>query len=197
MNTFDPTSKQVTSSSLGDENFVIADEWKPELVDPKHPALHTRAFLDPFASDVDWNEREQQMIQLMHDNMGMGLAAPQTGSHHNMFVMTHSVLGDIGVYNPEIIKMSENCVLIDEGCLTFPLLYLKISRPETIRVRYTKTDGETIVETDMDGMDARCFQHEYQHLQGQLYLDLVGEVKLKLAKQRRDKLFRKLEKLRK
>lgn len=193
MSTFDPTSKQVTSSNIGGDSFVIQEQWVPQLVDPKHPALHTAAFLDPFSGDVDWAERESQMIELMHANMGMGLAAPQTGSNHRMFVMTHSVLGDIGVYKPEILWSSEHSVVMEEGCLTFPLLYITVSRPQSVRVRYTKTDGKTVVETNMDGMDARCFLHEYDHLRGITYLDVVGEVKLKMAKKRRDKLFRKLQ----
>jgi peptide deformylase len=69
-----------------------------------------------------------------------------------------------------------------------------INRPEKVKVRYYKADGETQVETWMDGMDARCFQHECEHLRGELFLDAVSEFKLKRAYTKREKLFRKLSK---
>jgi len=107
--------------------------------------------------------------------------------------MNHSILGDIGVFKPEILEFSEENITIEEGCLSFPLLYLHITRPEKIKVKYFKADGETIVETWMDGMDARCFQHEFEHLKGDLFLDLVSELKLRRAYNKREKLFKKLQ----
>ena len=61
-----------------------------------------------------------------------------------------------------------------------------------IKVQFTKTDGESAIETWMDGIDARCFLHEYDHLQGTNFIDLVGDFKLQMAKQKRDKRFKKL-----
>jgi peptide deformylase len=98
----------------------------------------------------------------------------------------------MGVYRPKILE-TEGEVQIEEGCLTWPLLYLKIKRADKIKVQFTKTDGETVVETWMDGIDARCFLHEYDHLQGINYIDLAGDFKLQLAKKKRDKRFKKLE----
>lgn len=184
------SSASSTEISLGS---TIVEDWNAELVDPRHPALHKRASVNPFDSDVNWVEREKELFQLMHDKLGIGLSAPQVGSSYNMFVMTHSHLGDIGVYKPEILE-TEGEVVIDEGCLTWPLLYMKIARAERIRVRYYKNDGVTQVETWMDGIDARCFLHEYDHLQGINFIDIVGDLKLKRAKQKRDKLFKKLSK---
>lgn len=188
---YDPYSKYASSTdvSLGD-SFV--EEWRCELADPSDPALHRSATTDPFKSGIDWTSREKEMLDLMHNNLGIGLSATQVGSSYNMFVMTHSFLGDIGVYKPEILE-TEGEVMIEEGCLTWPLLYLKIKRPAKIKVRFIKTDGETVVETWMDGIDARCFLHEYDHLQGTNFIDIVGEFKLQMAKQKRDKRFKKLE----
>lgn len=188
---YDPYSKYASSEdiSLGD-SFV--EDWVCELVDPSNRALHTSATLDPFKSGIDWTVREKEMLELMHKNLGVGLSATQVGTSYNMFVMTHSYLGDIGVYKPEILE-TEGEVQIEEGCLTWPLLYIKIKRPAKIKVRYIKTNGETVVETWMDGIDARCFLHEYDHLQGVNFIDLVSELKLQIAKQKRDKRFKKLE----
>ncbi len=188
---YDPYTKYASSSdiSLGD---FLTEDWQCQLVEPNHSALHKSASTDPFSGSIDWAEREKEMFALMHANLGVGLAAPQVGSSYNMFVMRHSFLGDIGVYKPEIVE-TEGEVMFDEGCLTWPLLYIKIKRPAKIKVRFTKTDGETVVETWMDGIDARCFLHEYDHLQGTHFIDLVGEFKLQMAKQKRDKRFKKLE----
>lgn len=190
MKQFNPYNQYVTSASVT-ANCILA-EWDCQLVEPKHPALRTAATLDPFGSDIDWVHREAELIQLMKDNLGVGLAAPQVGSSYNMFVMTHSILGDLGIYKPEILELSEQQVEVTEGCLSFPLLYLNLTRAAKIKVRYTKTDGVTQVETWMDGMDARCFLHEYDHLQGKLYIDDVSDFKLKRAKERRDKHLKKL-----
>lgn len=173
---------------------IVVDTWKCELVEPKHPALHKKADLDPFSGNIDWVEREKEMIQLMYDKLGIGLACPQVGGSYNMFVMNHSILGDIGIYKPRILETSEDTVVMEEGCLSFPLIYLHITRPERIKVEYFKTDGETKVQTWMDGRDARCFLHEYDHLQGKIFLDLVSEMKLRRAMQKREKIFRKMEK---
>jgi len=193
MSTFNPYDKYASSSDivLGD---LVLDEWKCELVQPNHPALTRRASLDPFGSDIDWIEREQEMFKLMIDRIGIGLACPQIGQSYNMFVMAHSIMGNIGIYKPEILEQEGN-VLLEEGCLTWPLLFFSVSRPEKIKVRYYKNDGETQVETWMDGIDARCFLHEYDHLQGIVYLEHASDFKLERAQKKRDKTLKKLQKM--
>jgi peptide deformylase len=195
MKQYNPYDKYASTDDIKLDSLVV-EEWSCELVEPKHPALHTRATLDPFSGDIDWATREKEMLDLMHSKLGVGLAAPQVGSGYNMFVMEHSHLGNIGVYKPSIIE-TEGEVQMEEGCLSFPMLYLYIRRPERIKVTYLKADGETRVETWMDGIDARCFLHEYDHLQGKLYLDEVSELKLRRAKEKRDKYLRKVDRIRK
>ena len=162
-----------------------------ELVEPKHPALHTVANINPFETDINWIEHEKEMIKLMHDKIGIGLAAPQLGDSYKMFVMTHSSKGDIGLYNPQILASSEESVVMQEGCLTFPLLFLHISRPKEVMVRYQTVDQE-IVEEKFDGLDARVFQHEHEHLQGKTYLDNASDLKLQRAMKQREKAFKRL-----
>jgi peptide deformylase len=169
-------------------------KWQAELVMPKHPALHQPATLDPFTSDVNWVERQQAMFQIMHENIGIGLASPQCGDQHRMFVMAHSTEGDIGIYNPQILDASEETCVIQEGCLTFPLLYLNITRPEKVKVRYQTVD-QAVVEVWLEGIDSRVFQHELDHLEGVLFIDseYASELKLKRAFARREKTFKKLQ----
>lgn len=188
---YNPYDKYASSSDVSLGDFLVED-WQCELVDPKHPALRKRATVDPFSGDINWVEREQEMIALMHNKLGVGLAAPQVGSSYNMFVMSHSFLGDIGVYKPEIIE-TEGEVDIEEGCLTWPLLYIHVKRPAKVKVRFYKNDGKTQVELWMDGIDARCFLHEYDHLQGVNFIDIVSDFKLQRAKEKREKRFKKIE----
>lgn len=163
-----------------------------DVVDAKDPVLNSVATVDPFSTDIEWKDRESEMFELMDRRFGIGLAAPQIGDPYRMFVMKHSVHGLIGVYNPEILETSGS-VSMEEGCLTFPLLYMVMTRPESVKVRYTKTDGVTVVEETLTGIDARCFLHEYDHLQGVLFVNLVSDFKLKMAINKRDKRFTKLK----
>lgn len=162
------------------------------LVPAKHPVLHEPAQLDPFQSDIDWAQTQSDMLALMRQRLGIGLAAPQVGLGYRMFVMQHSVLGDLGIYNPEILETSEQSLLMEEGCLSWPLLYLNIRRPNQILVRYSQHD-ETQVETWMSGIDARCFLHEKQHLDGINFIALVSDFKLRRALELRDKKLKKLQ----
>ena len=164
-----------------------------KLVEPKHPALHSVASVNPFDDkDINWEEREQEMFQLMKDRFGIGLASPQIGSSHSMFVMTLSTGQDIGVFNPEILEFSDDEVGIQEGCLTFPLLYFIVTRPAKVKVRFQTVDQE-VVEDWLEGMDARCFQHEFDHLQGKLYLEYASDMKLQRAMKKRDKQIKMLQ----
>jgi peptide deformylase len=107
-------------------------------------------------------------------------------------LLCDTVYGEIGVYNPEIVSYSEDNVTLEEGCLTFPLLFLNLTRPASIDVRYYKNDG-IMVEDTFTGMDSRCYQHEYEHLQGELFIDRASNMKLQRAFTKREKLFKTLE----
>ena len=104
------------------------------------------------------------MIELMRAENGIGLAAPQIGISRRVFVME---IGDRrwACFNPEIIGHSQNVVDFNEGCLSFKGDSCIIKRPESITVRYQNHRGEWQQET-LDGLVARCFQHELDHLDG-------------------------------
>ena len=105
-----------------------ATKWNTTLVDPKHPALHGECTVNPLDTDIVWQTVEQEMFKLMHERIGIGLAAPQLGNPVKMFVMTHSQEGDIAVYNPKIVNVSEETISMEEGCLTFPGLFFHLRR---------------------------------------------------------------------
>lgn len=128
----------------------------------------------------------RQMIQLLthhvSQHQGMGIAAPQLGFDAQLFIMCSHPnerypyapnMPITTVINPQILSHSEHQVSDWEGCLSIPGLRAKVSRPETIEVAYTLHDG-TQVHTRYDGFLARLFQHEYDHLQGVLFIDRVS-----------------------
>lgn len=167
-------------------------EWNCNLVEAKHPALHTEATIDPFSIDADWIERSFDMLKLMEARFGIGLAAPQIGQSVRLFVMAFDNNGpNIGVFNPEILEVSEEKVPMEEGCLSFPALYFIVTRPEKIKVRFQTADQE-VVEDWLEGRDARCFQHEFDHLQGKLYLEYASDMKLQRAMKKRDKFLKEV-----
>jgi peptide deformylase len=171
----------------------MSTEFKLELVEARNPALHAIASVNPFDDkDANWEERETEMIALMKERFGIGLASNQLGMLYRMFVMTLSTGENIGVYNPEILEVSKETVALEEGCLTFPLLYFIVTRPAKVKVKFQTVDQE-VVEDWLEGMDARCFLHEYDHLNGKLYLEYASDMKLKRAMKKREKTFKTLE----
>mgnify|MGYP003314077680 FL=1 len=170
--------------------------WNNSLVDAKDPVLRQPATIDPLETDIVWQTVEQEMFKLMHERIGIGLAAPQLGNPVKMFVMTHSTLGDIAVYNPKIINESEETISLEEGCLTFPGLFFHVTRPEGVQVSFQNRKGEEQI-LELDDMDSRCFQHETDHVHGILYLTHISDFKLRRAIDKRDKIVKKYANLKK
>lgn len=105
----------------------------------------------------------KDLYETMIENKGLGLAAPQVGLSYRAFAM-YAVPG-IVCFNPRIVSFTEEQILMEEGCLSFPNLIIKIKRPRAIRARYTEPNGN-VQTVQMDGMTARVYQHELDHLDG-------------------------------
>jgi len=136
-------------------------------------------------------ETAQKMVDIMGNSRGIGLSANQVGLDAQIFVMQptrHRELKDpFAVINPVVQKISEETSLEYEGCLSYPNLILKISRPIKLVASFLDADAkECIIE--LDGYDARCFLHEYDHLQGIDFTDRVSKLKLEMAKKKKAKL---------
>lgn len=126
--------------------------------------LHNRAKPVDFQYPVRNHDTVTQMFGLMRLANGIGLAAPQVGISKRLFVM--SVDGhDRACFNPEIVKSGDEFAEFEEGCLSFPGESCIIKRPLAIRVRYQNHFGDWI-EADLAGLEARCYQHELDHLEG-------------------------------
>lgn len=115
------------------------------------------------------------MVEKMHAARGIGLAGVQVGHLHRMFV-TH-VEGDKPrvFINPSIIETSVEQVDYDEGCLSIPAVYADVTRPEAIRVQAWNERGRPFT-MDADGLLARVIQHEYDHLDGVLFIDYLTDL---------------------
>ena len=94
-------------------------------------------------------------------------------------------------FNPKIVNQSEEEILMDEGCLSYPGLWLKVRRPEGIEVTYEDAKGE-LYEKAMFGLEARIFQHEYDHMEGTDFTKKVSRLRLDRAKKRVIKQRKKL-----
>ena len=129
---------------------------------------------------------------------GIGLSANQVGLPYRMFVMGGHQDMEEGkaraCWNPEITEFSEETILLSEGCLTYPLLFLQVSRPKSIKVKYTDNDGKEWTE-DLEGMPSRVFQHEFDHMNGTDFTKLVSKFKLDRAKEKVRKIYEQEKKL--
>lgn len=142
------------------------------------------------------HDLEEQMVKLMYQENGIGLAAPQVGLEARVFtIMTRNIpeiTEPFAVFNPVILAASEETELEDEGCLSFPNLFFKVSRPSKIIAEFRDRDNNTH-RMEFTGIDSRCFQHELDHLNGICFTSKISRMKLELAKSKRAKI----EKLRK
>jgi peptide deformylase len=135
-------------------------------------------FEDP---SIDPEKFSMAMVTSMREKGGIGLAANQVGYNFRMFVTEGEPA--FAVFNPTITFRSPNEVLMDEACLSFPNLNLKIKRPASIRVRFQDPYGNWITR-QFAGMSARVFLHEYDHLEGVDFTDKVSILKLKMAQKK-------------
>lgn len=116
-------------------------------------------------------------IQLAHDlaetmisNNGLGLAANQIGLPYRVFAVTGEKI--VVAFNPILVDLSQEKVYLEEGCLSFPDLFVKVKRPRKIKVRYTEPNGNVVTAT-FDGLTSRIWQHEYSHLEGRTMKDIA------------------------
>ena len=130
------------------------------------------------------------MFDTMYAAKGVGLAAPQIGINIRLSVV--DVLGDktqqLVLANPEIIA-SEGQVEYQEGCLSVPSVYDTVLRAEKVTLRAQDKWGE-FFEMDADGLLGECFQHEIDHLNGKLFVDLLSPLKRSMARKKLDKFIR-------
>jgi len=141
-------------------------------------------------NDVDLTQLSKDMFMIMWSNGGIGLAAPQVGMVLRMFVMGSQQGPNYVCINPEVINTSTDLKTGQEGCLSYPALWLNIKRPQWVQARYRTLNGE-LIEQKFEGLFARCYIHELDHLNGIVFTKHVGKLSLKLAFNRQKKNLKK------
>jgi peptide deformylase len=151
------------------------------------PVLRQRA--KDIEPGTDIKQLIADMVDTMHAASGIGLAAPQVGKGVRLFVVDGSGLEDEpemenfkkAFINPEIISEAGAPWEFEEGCLSIPNIREKITRKERLKIRYYD-ENWNVHEEEYDGMKARIIQHEYDHIEGKLFVDYLTPLKKRLLK---------------
>ena len=164
--------------SIFDEHFFMLD-------------LNIPVYTDPLPNSK-MNGIAIQLSETMKKYHGIGLSANQCGIFKRVFVIGTDQFQLICI-NPKIIRFSDEKVEDREGCLSFPGLTLNVTRSKQIDVEFLDVNGN-LQQLTMDGLTARCFQHELEHLNGIVFTDHFVDkpVALRLARQKQAKLIKKV-----
>jgi peptide deformylase len=145
------------------------------------------------AVDAGVRQLMDDMLETMYAAPGIGLAAPQVAALRRVIVLDidreETKTGPLFMANPEVVEVSDDDVVYEEGCLSVPEHYSDVARPARVRVRYLDRDGKK-QELVCEGLLATCVQHEIDHLDGILFIDHISSLK-------RNMILRKLLKARK
>jgi peptide deformylase len=137
---------------------------------------------------------EKQMVELMVKEGGIGLSANQVGIRARVLVMFPKDLslemGPFAMFNPVLRAASDEQFEAIEGCLSFPKLLIPVKRPKTIMAEYLDSQGNNCV-ISLQGIDAKCFLHELDHLDGVCFTDRVSKLKQEMATKKFNKLRKK------
>ena len=179
-----------------DTGAALAKQKTEEIVplplfDDKHPMLsmpipeYKGTLPDPIIQNLI--SRLKMTMKLYG---GVGLAANQCGVFERVFIIGTEDF-QLACINPKVIGTSAGMIKADEGCLSFPGLYLKIERPNSIQVEFTDENGQR-QQTMLEGLSARCFLHELDHMNGKKFTEYVGPVALQMARKKQEKVMKKV-----
>ena len=135
------------------------------LIPSEDSLLHNK--IKKCSYNLDRSKLSYTLTENMFHHRGVGLSANQIGIKERVFVMISDIETQetITCFNPKIIKESKDEVVMEEGCLSYPELFLDIPRPSSIIVKY-EDEGKNLIKKRLDGFIARIFQHEYDHMEG-------------------------------
>jgi len=136
-----------------------------ELVDPEHQLFHHR--IQSCSYNLDRHHLSRVLIENMIHHNGIGISANQIGIWERAFAMVRDLENNevMVCFNPRIIKSYTEEVEMEEGCLSYPELFLKVKRPDKIIVKYEDENKKTH-KIKLQGLASRVFQHEYDHMEG-------------------------------
>ena len=136
-----------------------------DLIPEDNQILHQK--VKKCSYDLDRKELSKTLVENMKHHDGLGLSANQIGIQERAFVMMCNLETNetITCFNPKIIKESKKTIQYDEGCLSYPDVFIKIERPKTIVVKY-EDENKKVYKQKLKEFICRIFQHEYDHLEG-------------------------------
>ena len=136
-----------------------------ELVEPEHQLFHHR--INSCSYNLDRHHLSRILVDNMIHHQGIGISANQIGIWERAFAMVRDLENNevMVCFNPRIIKSYSEEVEMEEGCLSYPELFLKIKRPDKIVVKY-EDENKKIHKIKLQGLASRVFQHEYDHMEG-------------------------------
>ena len=136
-----------------------------DLVKPEHQLFHHR--INSCSYNLDRHHLSRVLVDNMIHHQGIGISANQIGIWERAFAMVRDLENNevMVCFNPRIIKSYSEEVEMEEGCLSYPELFLKIKRPDKIVVKYEDEDKKTH-KIKLQGLASRVFQHEYDHMEG-------------------------------
>lgn len=120
----------------------------------------------------------EEMFESMHSSDGIGLAAPQIGKLLRIFICQPGDDEPRVFINPQIIQTSQNITSYEEGCLSIPGVFANVKRPDAVTIQAQNIKGKPFT-IEAEGLLARVIQHEYDHLEGTLFIDHLSERKRK------------------
>ena len=168
--------EKIEPLQIFDENYFMLGQRIPE---------YTGGF--PAPALVTLAKRLKMTMKLY---AGLGLSANQCGVAERIFVIGTEEFQLVCI-NPKVIEESDVWTKDKEGCLSFPALFLNVERPSWIMVEFTDEFGE-VKRARLDGLSARCYLHELDHLNGIRYTSYIKPLALKMARQKAKKLFKKI-----
>ena len=183
LNTVDPKYQQEKEV----EPFPLFDENHP-MMKQRIPEYDITLLPNPVMTNTI--NRLKMTMKLYN---GLGLSANQCGVFERVFIVGNNEIVIVCI-NPKVIKVSEDLIKDNEGCLSFPGLFLKIERASSVEVEYYDLQGKKY-NTTFTGLTARCFLHELDHMNGITMDKHVKPLALKMAKEKQGKLFKRVKRL--
>ena len=184
INTGELSQVKPTATKVNIPVFDLLPEGSPSLNEP----LPEFDFTNP---PVNPNAFASSLVETCIKHKGLGLSANQCGFPYRVFV-AGAEDNYVAYFNPKVTVMSSEETLADEGCLSFPNLFLKVYRPNMIGVEYQDFNGETHTAT-FSGMTARIFMHELDHMNGITFTHRTKPMALKSGIDKRNKLMYRIE----
>lgn len=141
-------------------------------------------------------EIAEKLKKVLAKQNGVGLAAPQIGISKRIFLVDLTKAEEkktVVLLNPEIVSKSQETTVYEEGCLSVPEVWGDVVRPARIKIRGTLLNGNSIV-IKAEGFYARALQHEFDHLDGKLFIDYLSEADIAKNRDKLDALLKEAEK---